>query len=80
MTMWQMRQSLSETTILLQEVAEKAIPECNITFIAGNDMKAKLSDYLGILFEQNPAKQSVEHYQMMISTTTQTRKKNKIKL
>ena len=36
-------------------VAEKAIPECNIAFIAGNDMKAKLSSYLGILFEQNPA-------------------------
>ena len=33
------------------ELCEK----CNIAFIAGNDMKAKLSSYLGILFEQNPA-------------------------
>ena len=41
--------------IVAAQVAEKAIPECNITFIAGNDMKAKLSSYLGILFEQNPA-------------------------
>ena len=41
--------------IVATPVAEKAIPECNITFIAGNDMKAKLSSYLGILFEQNPA-------------------------
>ena len=41
--------------IVAAPVAEKAIPECNITFIAGNDMKAKLSSYLGILFEQNPA-------------------------
>ena len=36
--------------IVAAQVAEKAIPECNITFIAGNDMKAKLSSYLGILF------------------------------
>ena len=41
--------------IVAAQVAEKAIPECNIAFIAGNDMKAKLSSYLGILFEQNPA-------------------------
>ena len=35
-------------------VAEKAIPYCNITFIEGQEMKDKLSDYLQILFEQNP--------------------------
>lgn len=36
-------------------VAEKAIPECNITFISENEMKEKLGSYLEILFEQNPA-------------------------
>lgn len=35
-------------------VAEKAIPDCNITFIAGEEMKTALSGYLGVLFEQNP--------------------------
>ena len=36
-------------------VAEKAIPKCNITFIAGEEMKQALSGYLKVLFEQNPA-------------------------
>ena len=35
-------------------VAEKAIPKCNITFIAGEEMKQALSGYLEVLFEQNP--------------------------
>ena len=35
-------------------VAEKAIPKCNITFIAGDEMKQALSGYLEVLFEQNP--------------------------
>jgi len=35
-------------------VAEKAIPKCNITFIAGAEMKQALSGYLEVLFEQNP--------------------------
>ena len=41
--------------IVAAAVAEKAIPECNITFIAGSEMKEKLSSYLGVLYEQNPA-------------------------
>ena len=35
-------------------VAQKAIPACNITFIAGDEMKQALSGYLNVLFEQNP--------------------------
>lgn len=35
-------------------IAEKAIPECNITYIAGEEMKQKLSGYLTVLFEQQP--------------------------
>jgi len=36
-------------------VAEKALPECNITFISGADqMKEFLGNYLSILYNQNP--------------------------
>ena len=35
-------------------IAEKAIPKCNITFLAGEEMKKALSGYLEVLFEQNP--------------------------
>ena len=35
--------------------AQKALPYCNITFIDGDDMKAKLSGYLAELFSQDPA-------------------------
>ena len=34
-------------------IAQKAIPKCNITYIAGEDMKQALSGYLSVLFEQN---------------------------
>ena len=40
--------------IVTKEVAEKAIPYCNITFIDGTEMKEKLSGYLSVLFDQNP--------------------------
>ena len=35
-------------------VAQKAIPNCNITYIDGEEMKAALSGYLSVLMEQNP--------------------------
>ncbi len=35
-------------------VAEKALPACNIVYIAGEEMKTALSGYLGVLQEQNP--------------------------
>ena len=40
--------------IVPASVAKIAIPKSNITFIAGEDMKANLGAYLKILFEQDP--------------------------
>ena len=39
--------------IFAADVAEKAIPKCNITFISGEDMKEPVNTYLGVLYEQN---------------------------
>ena len=36
-------------------VAAKALPECNITYIDGEEMKTALSGYLEVLWEQDPA-------------------------
>lgn len=41
--------------IATEEIARKAIPYCNIVLIEGEDMKSKLSGYLKVLYEQNPA-------------------------
>ncbi len=35
-------------------IAEKAIPHCYITFVAGDEMKASLSGYLQVLFNADP--------------------------
>ena len=40
--------------IVPAQVAEEALPSCNITFIQGEEMKEKLSGYLAVLMEQNP--------------------------
>lgn len=40
--------------IIPAAVAEKAIPLCNISSITGDEMKTKLSSYIGVLMEQNP--------------------------
>ncbi|MBE5960213.1 MAG: ABC transporter substrate-binding protein [Lachnospiraceae bacterium] len=40
--------------IVPADVAEIALPYCNITFMEGAEMKEKLSGYLNVLFEQNP--------------------------
>lgn len=37
------------------ETAARAIPECNITYIDGEEMKTALSGYLAVLWEQDPA-------------------------
>jgi NitT/TauT family transport system substrate-binding protein len=39
--------------IVTAEIAKKALPACNITFIEGDEMQEKLSGYLNVLFEQN---------------------------
>lgn len=36
-------------------VAEKAIPGCNITFVAGEEMKNEIAGYFEVLFNGNPA-------------------------
>lgn len=46
-------QMMGSYEIITREVAQKAIPACNIVFIEGNEMKEKLSGYLSVLFEQN---------------------------
>lgn len=52
--------NVSEAALLVEkcgifkaDVAEKAIPYCNITFLSGNAMKDKLSTYLAVLYNQN---------------------------
>ena len=40
--------------IVAADVAEMAIPACNIVLIQGDEMKEKLSGYLAVLLEQNP--------------------------
>jgi NitT/TauT family transport system substrate-binding protein len=46
-------QLIEKYDIVTAEVAEKALPACNITFIEGTEMQEKLSGYLAVLFEQN---------------------------
>lgn len=36
------------------DIALKAIPKCNITFIEGDEMKQNLNGYLEVLYNQNP--------------------------
>ncbi len=40
--------------IVKAAVAKKALPNCNIVFITGEEMKARVSAYLNILYEQAP--------------------------
>lgn len=39
--------------IVTEEVAAKALPACNITFITGSEMRARLESYLAVLESQN---------------------------
>ncbi|MBE6053834.1 MAG: ABC transporter substrate-binding protein [Clostridium sartagoforme] len=45
---------IEENGIVPEAVALKAVPECNITLIIGNEMKEKLSAYLQVLYDANP--------------------------
>ncbi|MBQ4282849.1 MAG: ABC transporter substrate-binding protein [Lachnospira sp.] len=47
-------QLVEEAQIFKADVAKKAIPECNITLIKGNAMKTKVSNYLKVLYDENP--------------------------
>ena len=53
--------NIKEASILIEEfdivkadVAEKALPFCNIVFYAGDDMKTAMHGYLEALYNQNP--------------------------
>ena len=45
---------IEKYNIFKAAVAKKAIPYCNITFIAGDEMQTKIHGYLEVLFDQNP--------------------------
>lgn len=47
-------QLVGQYDIVPAQVAEKALPACNITLIEGAQMQEKLSGYLSVLLEQNP--------------------------
>ncbi|HIZ55200.1 MAG TPA: ABC transporter substrate-binding protein, partial [Firmicutes bacterium] len=40
--------------ILAADVAEKAIPNCNIVYIDGEEMQSALSGFLQVLYDANP--------------------------
>lgn len=45
---------IGEYDIVAEAVALKALPQCNITLITGDELKDKLNGYLTVLFDQNP--------------------------
>ena len=45
---------IGDYDIVPEEIAKKALPECNIVCIDGNEMKEKLSGYLAVLDQENP--------------------------
>lgn len=47
-------QLVGKFDIVPAAVAEKALPECNICFFAGEDMHSRLSAYLKVLFDAAP--------------------------
>ena len=47
-------QIIGDHDIIAKEVAQKAIPDCSIVFIEGDEMKTMLSGYLATLDDQNP--------------------------
>ena len=46
---------IGQYDIVPEQVAVKALPYCNITFLQGEEMKTLLSGYLQVLYDQNPA-------------------------
>ena len=45
---------IGDYDIVPEEIAKKALPECNIVYIDGAEMKEKLSSYLEVLEQENP--------------------------
>ncbi len=48
-------QLVEDFDIFKAAIAKKAIPNCNITFINGNEMKTKINNYLKVLYDENEA-------------------------
>ena len=48
-------QLIEKYGIVKAAIAEKALPYCNITYLAGEEMKAPMDGYLKVLYDQNPA-------------------------
>ncbi len=46
---------IGQYDIVTEEVAKAALPYCGITYIDGEEMQTRLSGYLQVLFDQNPA-------------------------
>lgn len=49
----EMSASVEKYDIIKAAIAKKAIPYCNLSYIAGNEMKDKLGGYLEVLFQQD---------------------------
>lgn len=45
---------IAKYDIVSTAIAQRALPQCNITFIAGAEMRERLGGYLSILYDQNP--------------------------
>lgn len=46
--------AVEQQIVAKEAIAQKAIPECNITCITGEEMKQALEGYLTVLYEQSP--------------------------
>lgn len=46
---------IAKYEITAEEIAKNAIPRCNIVWLHGENYKAKLENFLGVVYEANPA-------------------------
>ena len=46
---------IAKYEIAAEEIAKNAIPRCNIVWLHGENYKAKLENFLGVIYEANPA-------------------------
>lgn len=46
---------IAKYEIAAEEIAKNAIPRCNIVWLHGENYKAKLENFLGVVYEANPA-------------------------
>ena len=46
---------IAKYEIAAEEIAKNAIPRCNIVWLHGENYKAKLENFLGVVYKANPA-------------------------